>query len=359
VLKKIWTKKNPNHGGGGRRRRSASGQNGPGAGLFCGERVVDRSVQPIPGGPGARGGGISQLDPKRFVDHFASMHRDSGRLTVVLDARVTRVRTVVAADGTAPPTVVVQWTGGDTLAARAAAPEDHHQSALEVDDVVFCLGPWTRSLLPGILGEVAATVAVPQVAGRAAFSVVLREPARGSLPAVCAFLDIIGCAADHPEIYPRPGGVVYLCCGKVAPTQPGACPASPSDESSSSQPEQCDDPPVAGAGAVQAHVGRDEIARHATILCDIAHAAMGTGMSECDTANPPEPPLVSQVCFLPVNVGTSRPAIGALAPRLWVAAGHSVWGILQAPATGEALAAAVLGCTAVVDGSCDIEPFKP
>ena len=67
--------------------------------------------------------------------------------------------------------------------------------------------------------------------------------------------------------------------------------------------------------------------------------------------------LSSQACFRPVTQD-GLPLIGAIpgAPGAYVATGHSVWGILNAPATGEAVAELILdGATRAVD----ITSFDP
>jgi glycine/D-amino acid oxidase-like deaminating enzyme len=67
--------------------------------------------------------------------------------------------------------------------------------------------------------------------------------------------------------------------------------------------------------------------------------------------------IARQACFRPVTED-GLPLIGKV-PRIegaYVATGHSVWGILNAPATGEALA------ELIADGatrSTDLGPFEP
>jgi glycine/D-amino acid oxidase-like deaminating enzyme len=61
--------------------------------------------------------------------------------------------------------------------------------------------------------------------------------------------------------------------------------------------------------------------------------------------------VFSQACFRPVTQD-GLPLIGAVpgAPGVYVATGHSVWGILNAPATGEAMAELILdGLSKVVN----------
>jgi glycine/D-amino acid oxidase-like deaminating enzyme len=67
--------------------------------------------------------------------------------------------------------------------------------------------------------------------------------------------------------------------------------------------------------------------------------------------------IARQACFRPITED-GLPLIGAVpgSEGLYVATGHSVWGILNAPATGEAIA------ELIVDGvarSTDLEPFDP
>ena len=67
--------------------------------------------------------------------------------------------------------------------------------------------------------------------------------------------------------------------------------------------------------------------------------------------------LASQACFRPVTPD-GLPLIGAIlgAPGAYIATGHGVWGILNGPATGEAVAELILdGITLKVD----LSPFDP
>ncbi len=67
--------------------------------------------------------------------------------------------------------------------------------------------------------------------------------------------------------------------------------------------------------------------------------------------------LASQACFRPVTQD-GLPLIGAVpgARGAYVATGHSVWGILNAPATGEAMAELILNGAA---RTTDLSPFDP
>jgi len=80
----------------------------------------------------------------------------------------------------------------------------------------------------------------------------------------------------------------------------------------------------------------------------------------CDRLSPDlarAPVLASQACYRPVTAD-GLPLIGAIpgACGAYIATGHSVWGILNAPATGEAIAELILdGAVTTVD----LAPFNP
>jgi glycine/D-amino acid oxidase-like deaminating enzyme len=67
--------------------------------------------------------------------------------------------------------------------------------------------------------------------------------------------------------------------------------------------------------------------------------------------------LAAQACYRPV-ARDGLPLIGRVAglDNGYIATGHSVWGILNAPATGEAMAELILDGTA---RSVDLSPFDP
>jgi glycine/D-amino acid oxidase-like deaminating enzyme len=71
--------------------------------------------------------------------------------------------------------------------------------------------------------------------------------------------------------------------------------------------------------------------------------AFAPGLGRC-------PVLARQACFRPV-MRDGLPLIGPVssAPGAFVATGHSVWGMLNAPATGDLMADLVLGRTPKLD----------
>ena len=122
-----------------------------------------------------------------------------------------------------------------------------------------------------------------------------------------------------PELFPRADGTVYAC----AISSDSPLPDDPAD----AQPD---------AGASE---------RLATI-CRAVSPALS-----------PERIVARGACWRPVT-RDGLPLIGPVpgAPGAFVATGHGVWGILNAPATGEAVAELVLEGAA---RAVDLRPFDP
>ena len=181
---------------------------------------------------------------------------------------------------------------------------------IAADAVVLALGPWSI--------RAAGWLDLPAVHALKGHSLVFDAP---DVPAEALFLEhreTDGRLAT-PEVFPRADGTVYVCA-------------------ISSESPLPDDPAEAGpdAGAFK---------RLEAICRDISPLLA------------PERIIARQSCHRPVT-RDGLPLIGPVpgAPGAFVATGHSVWGILNAPATGEAVAELVL------DGAArgvDLAPFDP
>jgi glycine/D-amino acid oxidase-like deaminating enzyme len=140
------------------------------------------------------------------------------------------------------------------------------------------------------------------------------------VPAEALFLEVDdGGDAVAPEIYPRADGTTYVC--GISSQSP--VPADPRDVAP--------DP-----GAIE------RLEAIAVSLSPILARARVTAR---------------QACYRPVT-HDGLPLIGPVpgAPGAYIATGHSVWGMLNAPATGEAMAELIL------DGgtrNVDVSPFDP
>ena len=181
---------------------------------------------------------------------------------------------------------------------------------LHGDAVVLALGPWT--------GRLKSRLPLPRVYGLKGYSVTLdaRE-----VPAHALFVDYRTADGRHlePEIFPRPDGTVYVCGMRDHQPLPESA------EGVSVDPAACD--VLAGAAA--------------RVSSTLAAAAITR----------------RQACYRPVT-DDGLPLIGRVpgVRGAYVATGHGPWGMLNAPATGLALA------ELIADGAAkllDLRPFDP
>ena len=185
------------------------------------------------------------------------------------------------------------------------------EETLAADAVVIAMGPWS------ILA--AAWLPLPAVLGVKGHSLVFDTG--GAVPPEAMFLECRekNGAVQTPEIFPRPDGTTYVCA------------------ISSEAPLPLDPAAVAP--------DRGAIERLHAMCRSLSPALAGAKV------------LAAQACYRPV-ARDGLPLIGAV-PAVrgaYIATGHSVWGILNAPATGEAMA------ELIADGAAqtiDLSPFDP
>jgi glycine/D-amino acid oxidase-like deaminating enzyme len=179
------------------------------------------------------------------------------------------------------------------------------------DAVVIAMGPW--SMLA------AAWLPLPAVFGLKGHSLVFETGTQ--VPPEALFIDYRenSGAVHAPEVFPRADGTTYVCgisSESPIPLDPAAV--------------------VPDDGAIE----------RLEAMCARLSPVLGRSAI-----------LARQACFRPVT-RDGLPLIGRL-PGLanaYVATGHSVWGILNAPATGEAMT------ELIVDGAAravDLAPFDP
>jgi glycine/D-amino acid oxidase-like deaminating enzyme len=179
------------------------------------------------------------------------------------------------------------------------------------DAVVIALGPWSRLA--------AQWLPLPAVYGLKGHSLVYKTET--AIPGEALFLEYrdergLSCS---PEVFPRPNGTTYVC----AVSSDSPVPLNPAD------------------------VAPDEgVIEHLEAIC----ARLSPVFAH-------SPILDRQACFRPITPD-GLPLIGAVpgVKGAYVATGHSVWGILNSPATGEALS------ELIVDGQArtvDLAPFAP
>ena len=180
---------------------------------------------------------------------------------------------------------------------------------LEADAVVLALGPWTTHV---------AGRRLPRVRGLKGYSVTL---AGAAVPAHALFVDyrMADGRALEPEIVPRPDGEVYVC----GMADPAPLPDSP--EGVEVNEESC--------GILARAAGRVSTALAAATITR------------------------RQACYRPVT-DDGLPLIGRVpgVAGAYVATGHGPWGMLNAPATGLALAELMTDGQA---SSVDLRAFDP
>ena len=184
-------------------------------------------------------------------------------------------------------------------------------AAVDGDAVVIAMGPW--SILAALW------LPLPPVFGLKGHSLVFDTGT--TVPAEAAFLEYRepNGTVLAPELFPRNDGTTYVC-------------AISSEEPVPNDPNRV----APNASAI----------KRLEAMCRSISPVLASAQI-----------LVRQACYRPV-VGDGLPLIGRV-PGIagaYVATGHSVWGILNAPATGEAIS------ELIVDGAAqtiDLDPFDP
>jgi glycine/D-amino acid oxidase-like deaminating enzyme len=182
---------------------------------------------------------------------------------------------------------------------------------IESDAVVIAMGPWS----------ILATqwLPLPAIYGLKGHSLVFDTGTK--VPPEALFLEVreVTGAIQSPEIFPRSDGTTYVCA------------------ISSESPLPVDPAAVTpDAGAIE----------RLEWMC----REISPGLSSATI-------VARQACYRPVT-RDGLPLIGRVpgVEGAYIATGHSVWGILNAPATGEAIA------ELIADGaahSVDLSPFDP
>jgi len=207
-----------------------------------------------------------------------------------------RIATVTSLASGAGNTTGVELEEGESVAA---------------DAVILALGPW--SLMA------AAWLPIAPIYGLKGHSIIYRPDT--ALPAEAIFAELRDARGElhTPEIVSRADGTVYVCGNPGT----GALPVDPSRV----LPED--------GGCAALH----EVATR--LVPSLASARI----------------VAEQACFRPVTAD-GLPLIGPIAeqPGVYVATGHSVWGMLNAPGTAEALTETLLDGVAK---HIDLEPFAP
>jgi glycine/D-amino acid oxidase-like deaminating enzyme len=203
-----------------------------------------------------------------------------------------------------------QVTGIARHGTRVAGVEVDGET-IEGDAVVIAMGPWS------VLAS--AWLPLPRVYGLKGHSLVFETGTKVSAEAL--FLEVREAtgAVQSPEIFPRSDGTTYVCAissESPLPVDPAAVRPDP--------------------GAIERLHG----------MCSDLSPVLASAEV-----------LARQACYRPIT-RDGLPLIGRVAgvEGAYVATGHSVWGILNAPATGEAMAELITEGGA---RTIDLSPFDP
>lgn len=240
-------------------------------------------------------GTTAQVTPLALVEHLVSQAKENKNVEVLLGTRAERIE--INGDGHVEQLIVKGQDGGERK--------------LPVDDVVVAAGPWTgkllKSLLPANASQPSFYRNASRITGSRAHSIVVEAPKPTS--AHCLFTDMhYGRKAGAPEIYAREDGTVYACGGS-------------------------DDAPLPSSAAKVEY----DSAQTATLIEQVEH------ISPSHLAASAGAKIVrEQACYLPVS--PRGPVIaGDKKLGLYVAAGHSCWGITLSLGTSLVLKEMLMG----------------
>ena len=258
------------------------------------------------------GGSTAQVHPGQLTQHLVDEARKAG-VQVLFNSRATSLH---FKDDRKVDSVEIQDTkSGET-------------QSIDVDDLVIAAGPWTGSLITQLFPRKllpAHLKSASHIDGSRAHSVVIESPPGHPLSADCLFTDMAygpnGHKAGAPELYCRPDGTAYVCGGS-------------------------DDVPLPGTA--------DEVDFDEKKIATLIEQSKVLSPSSLDL-NAGATLRAKQACYLPISNRTGNPIIGGK-DGVYVAAGHSCWGITNSLGTGKVLSELLL------DGkvqSADIRGLTP
>ncbi|KAH9909739.1 FAD dependent oxidoreductase [Xylariomycetidae sp. FL2044] len=253
----------------------------------------------------------AQVHPLHFTTAIAELARKGGT-EIRINTKVTKINLNTVSKAVTS----VEYLDRTTNETR---------TILGVTDVVVAAGPWTGRLVPSTKVEglrIHSVVFNANVSPFAVFTNISLPP--GWAPAHRAAL---GQKRLHrgnvdPEIYARPGSEVYAC--------------GEPDYSKLPLPDladqcECDD-----------------------LQCDDLIAYIGTVSPVLGAA----PIAAKQACYIPQHIREeSLPLVGPTSvPGLWIASGHTCWGIQNGPATGKLISEFLFDGEAKSADIADLDP---
>lgn len=243
----------------------------------------------------------AQVHPELFTRSMAQLAEEKG-VKIVTGARVTAIT-----------------KGSNGLVESVKYTKDGKDEQLPTTDCIVAAGPWTSRLLPNIPVQSSRAhsivIKTPKPVSPYALFTSIALPA--GFPSPSQQKPLKRAQTVEPEIYARPDGTAYAC----GPTDTNV-PLPLTTEGVEVDRARCDDI-AAQVGAISDELGRDG---------DV---------------------LARQACYLPQGGPFIGPVPGY--DGVVVAAGHTCWGIQNAPGTGKLVSEIVFDGKAVSArlGGCD------
>jgi glycine/D-amino acid oxidase-like deaminating enzyme len=192
------------------------------------------------------------------------------------------------------------------------AVELDNGQVLPTDNLVIACGPWTHEAnqwFEEYNNQHDSSIHIPDITGVKCHSILVKSP---KILSQAVFFEGDGTLGDGDlEVYPRPDGDCYVN-------------GFPDEEA-----------------VVTERPGEESLDRSALDLLQMAMEQ--TASKELFQGQSTTAPHTEQVCYWPETID-GLPLIGPIpgVDGTFVAAGHSVWGILQGPATGRAIAELIM-----------------
>jgi len=285
----------------------------------------------------------AQVHPELFTRSMAALAEEKG-VNIITGAKVMSINTTTAAAAGATTDKLGNTTGGSgevqsvtytfrqqrsdssSSISEGGREGEEESVTLPTTHVVVAAGPWTPTLLPSgpvVTASRAHSVVIQPAQPVSAYALFTAITLPAGFPAPADGNSLTSTTTTalprtlkrpttvEPEIYARPDGTAYAC--------------GPTD----------DDVPLPD---IASDVAVDE-ARCADIIRQVGSISDELDASSSSTAKV----LAKQACYLPQGGPWIGPVPGfAGGNKVVVAAGHTCWGIQNAPATGKLVSEIVL-----------------
>lgn len=248
----------------------------------------------------------AQVTPAEFTRSMIDLAQDKGTNLTIASAESLEFE----ADGV-------------TLKCVRAVDEKGETLEIPATDIVLAAGPWTARLASKLLGTRAGAaldieprfvvaLSAPRlltycqnhaIYSGCSTSVIFRPSTPITPHALFTELTLPSGESVSPELYPRPDGTIYMCGDHTDPLRARPLPARAADVTPSP------------------HAVKNQTERLKWLG--------GRGFDDVQVE-------VEQACFRPES-RRGKPVIGELAKGVYIASGHSVWGICNGPGTGKCM----------------------